>query len=215
MSKESTKEVRMTSPLAVFPTTSFRSHPMAEPAPPPSSHAIALLVQQGLYHEALAQCVDLYAMSLGRLCTAFVGTAAEAEELVQETFLVALEALPFYRGEGSVKAFLYGIARKLCAKSLERRNRREGRLHLVRHGTQSHDYRDQAVEEQRKQKVIEALELLRPTEREALLLRYEGELSFRDLAEVCSCDEATARKRVSRALVRMRDLLKESLGELP
>jgi len=188
---------------------------MTEPTLPPNSHDIATLVQRGLHREALTQCVHHYALSLGRLCMAFVGSSAEAEELVQDTFIAALEAFPNYRGDGSVKSFLYGIARRICAKTLEKRGRREGRLHLVRSATAAAELNDSAVTEQRRQRVHDALNALRPTEREALLLRYEGDLSFRDVAEACRCDEATARKRVSRALARLRDVLIESLGEIP
>jgi RNA polymerase sigma-70 factor (ECF subfamily) len=47
---------------------------------------------------------------------------------------------------------------------------------------------------------------VRPSEREALLLRYVGELSFREVGEACGIDEAAARKRVSRALARLREI---------
>jgi len=61
----------------------------------------------------------------------------------------------------------------------------------------------------RAERARELLERVRPTEREALLLRYTGELSFREVGEAVGIDEATARKRVSRALARLRELVKE------
>ena len=54
------------------------------------------------------------------------------------------------------------------------------------------------------QRARDALAKLKPSEREAVVLRYEGELSFRELAAACGVDEAAARKRVSRALSRLR-----------
>jgi RNA polymerase sigma factor (sigma-70 family) len=50
-----------------------------------------------------------------------------------------------------------------------------------------------------------ALDTLKPSERDAILLRYEGGLNYRDVAAACGIDEASARKRVSRALVRLRE----------
>jgi RNA polymerase sigma-70 factor (ECF subfamily) len=41
------------------------------------------------------------------------------------------------------------------------------------------------------------------------LLRYEAGLSYREVGEACGVDEAAARKRVSRALARLRELVKE------
>ena len=169
-------------------------------------------IARGEIREAVAKCARAYGPSIGRLCMAFVGSQAEAEELVQETLLAAYDAFPQYRAEGTVKAFLFGIARRTCARALERRVRRESRLRLVQGGDdESEDASDAAMRRQRGERARAALDDLRPTEREALLLRYESDLPFRDVATACGCDEAAARKRVSRALVRMRELLKEEL----
>ncbi len=140
---------------------------------------------------------------------AFTGSQAEAEELVQETLVAAYDAFPTYRGDGTVKAFLFGIARRLCARSVERRVRRDARLVLVQPDGQAPDAGELAAAKERAERARRALSELRPTEREALLLRFEGELPFRDVASACGCDEPAARKRVSRALARMRALLKE------
>ena len=174
--------------------------------------SIERAVARGEYREAVAKSARAYGASIGRLCIAFVGSQAEAEELVQETLLAAYDAFPQFRGEGTVKAFLFGIARRTCARALERRVRRESRLRLVQGGDGAEENAtDAAIRKQRADRARAALDELRPTEREALLLRYEADLPFRDVATACGCDEAAARKRVSRALVRMRELLKEEL----
>ncbi len=56
----------------------------------------------------------------------------------------------------------------------------------------------------RSERVRRALGVLKPSERDAVVLRFEGELSFREVGEACGIDEAAARKRVSRALERLR-----------
>ena len=60
---------------------------------------------------------------------------------------------------------------------------------------------------QRAERARAALEQIRPSEREAVVLRYAAELSFREVGEACGIDEAAARKRVSRALARLREAL--------
>lgn len=169
-------------------------------------------IARGEHREALARCARAYGPAIGRLCMAFVGSQAEAEELTQETLLAAHGAFAQYRGEGSVRSFLFGIARKVCARAVERRVRRDARLRLVQDsdGEQA-DGADVAIRSQRAQRARLALEELKPSEREALLLRYEAGLSFREVAESCGCDEAAARKRVSRAVMRLREALKDHL----
>lgn len=179
--------------------------------PSDDAAGIERLISRGEYRAALARSARAYGPALGRLCMAFSGSQAEADELVQETLLSAHDAFSQFRGEGSIKAFLFGIARRTCARAAETRARRDARLRLVGESEPTADAGDLAMARQRATRARTALEALKPSEREALLLRYEAELSFREVALACGCDEAAARKRVSRALLRMRELLKDEL----
>jgi RNA polymerase sigma-70 factor (ECF subfamily) len=158
---------------------------------------------------ALTLCARMYGAPLGRLCMAFLGVQAEAEEAVQETLLAAYEGFAQYRGEGEVRAWLYGIARRICARRVETRVRRD-RLRLV-HDASDHSPGADAVLAQRRraERVRLALEQLKPSERDAVVLRFDADLPFRDVAAACGIDEATARKRVSRALERLRHTLSD------
>lgn len=162
------------------------------------------LIAAGQYREALAACARAYALPLGRLCMAFTGSQAESEELVQETLLAAFDAFPQYRGDGSVRAWLFGIARRISGRHVEMRTRRTERLRLVHDTGRTRDAGELAIERERAARAREAVAKLKPSEREAVVLRYEAGLSFRELAAACGVDEAAARKRVSRALTRLR-----------
>lgn len=171
--------------------------------------AIAELIAGTRYREALARCAAAYAIALGRLCMAFAGSQAESEELVQETLLAAYDAFPQYRGEGTVRAWLFGIARRIAGRHVEMRARQKERLRLVHDTGRGRDAADLTIERERAERARTALAKLKPSEREAVILRFQGELSFRELATACGVDEAAARKRVSRALARLRADLNE------
>jgi RNA polymerase sigma-70 factor (ECF subfamily) len=181
---------------------------MAEPDAP-AGDTIEELVASGRHREAMAACARAYALPLGRLCMAFTGSQAESEELVQETLIAAFDAFPSYRGEGTVRSFLFGIARRLCGRHMELRARREARLRLVHDTGRTRDAGELALERERAQRARDALAKLKPSEREAVVLRYEAELSFREVGAACGVDEVAARKRVSRALSRLRTDLGE------
>jgi RNA polymerase sigma-70 factor (ECF subfamily) len=173
------------------------------------ARAIEGLIAEGDYRGALTRCAHLYAAPLGRLCMAFTGSQAESEELVQETLLAAYDAFPQYRAEGSVRAWLFGIARRICGRHTEIRARRDARLRLVHDTRRGPDAGELALERERAERARAALAKLKPSEREAVVLRYEAGLSFRELALACGVDEPAARKRVSRALARLRAELGE------
>jgi RNA polymerase sigma-70 factor (ECF subfamily) len=170
--------------------------------PPVPDDPIARAIESGNHREALAACARSFGAILGRLCMALLGSQADADEAVQETLLRAHAAMPTYRGEGSVKAWLCGIARHVCVRTLETRRRGRELMELVPEGVAP----DVILERQRARALREALDKLKPTEREALVLRYVADLSHREIAAACNLDEATARKRTSRALARLREM---------
>jgi RNA polymerase sigma-70 factor (ECF subfamily) len=118
--------------------------------------------------------------------------------------IAAFDGFAQFRGEGSVKAWLFGIARRISGRHVEMRSRRESKLRLVHDTGRARDAIDLALERERAERARTALAKLKPSEREAVVLRFEAELSFRDVATACGVDEAAARKRVSRALARLR-----------
>jgi RNA polymerase sigma-70 factor (ECF subfamily) len=156
---------------------------------------------------ALTLCARQHGAAIGRLCMALVGSQADAEDLTQETLLAAHDAFDSWRGEGSIRSWLFGIARRKCARHLESRSAGRAKLELIRDDAPAPDPADAASERQLAARARQALADIKPSEREALILRYAGGLSFREVAAACGIDEAAARKRVSRAHARLREQL--------
>jgi len=162
------------------------------------------LIRAGQHRDAVAACARTHHNVLGRLCMALLGSQADADEAVQETLLRAHRGMATYRAEGSLKAWLCGIARHVCAHVLETRTRTREMLELVPTEGEARD----AFEARRRTRVVrDALDRLKPSEREALVLRYVADLSHREIAMACGLDEQAARKRISRALARMRTVV--------
>jgi len=189
---------------AVIAAPALTPVPM-EPSPDP----IVVLLQEGRHREALAACVRAYGAVLGRLCMALLGSQADADEATQETLLRAHRAMATYRGEGSVKAWLCGIARHVCAHALETRRRGRQLLEVVPAPGEASP--DELARRQLARLLRDALARLKPTEREALVLRYVADLGHREIAAACNIDEAAARKRISRALARLRAVVPHEL----
>jgi RNA polymerase sigma-70 factor (ECF subfamily) len=156
---------------------------------------------------ALMLCARQHGAAIGRLCMALVGSQADSEDLTQETLLAAHDAFESWRGDGSIRAWLFGIARRKCARHLESRTAGRAKLELLREDAPMADPADAAAARQLAARARKALAEIRPSEREALILRYAGGLSFREVAAACGIDEAAARKRVSRAHARLREEL--------
>jgi len=161
---------------------------------------IEALIRAGKHRDAVAACARTHGMILGRLCMALLGSQADADEAVQETLLRAHKGMAGFRGEGSAKAWLCGIARHVCAHTLETRRKGRELLELVPpEGSTSPFASSRALRV--------ALAKLKPSEREVLVLRFVADLSSRDIALALGLDEPAARKRISRALATIRTQL--------
>jgi len=171
-------------------------------------------IRRGDRRAALCLCVERHGPSIGRLCMAMLGSQVDADDLTQETLLTAHRAFAEFRQQSSVRAWLLGIARNKCLQHLEKHRRRGARLRLVTEADASFGAtgpgatgEDAVGARSRAEQARALLAQLRPSDREALLLRYAGELSFKDVAAACGIAEAAARKRVSRALAALRSAL--------
>jgi RNA polymerase sigma-70 factor (ECF subfamily) len=185
----------------------FEGSPPSVPVSKNDREAPALsALRAGDKRRALGLCMKEHGNAVGRLCMALLGSRDEADDAVQDTFVAAHAAFDGFRGDGSLRAWLFGIARRRCARALERR----GAARPVESEPGHAPGADELLEARRRADTARALlSEVRPSEREALLLRYVGELSFREVAEACGIDEPAARKRVSRALARLRELTEE------
>jgi RNA polymerase sigma-70 factor, ECF subfamily len=157
---------------------------------------------------ALELCTARYGESIGRLCMAMLGSQGDADDVTQQTLLVAHQRFSELVGEVSLHAWLLGIARHECLRQIEKNRRRAAPASQPPKGEGDGDGSDGL--QRRKERAAGAralLERVRPGDREALLLRFGADLSFEEVAAATGIDERTARQRVSRALLRLRSAL--------
>jgi RNA polymerase sigma-70 factor (ECF subfamily) len=147
---------------------------------------------------AAAALVRATQSDVWRLCAA-LGDPQSADDLTQETYLRAFGALHRFEGRSSVRTWLLGIARHVCADAL--RSRRRRRLTLVR-DTADLETADTAVltdEVADGAAVTDLLARLDADRREAFVLTQLLGLPYAEAAEVAGCPIGTIRSRVARA----------------
>jgi RNA polymerase sigma-70 factor, ECF subfamily len=184
-------------------------HPEPAVVVQPEDAEIVNALERGETRRALALCVERHGASIGRLCMAMLGSQGDADDATQETLLSAHQSFGEYRGAGSLRAWLLGIARNKCLHQLEKSRRRGDGRALATNGSAAQPGVDEAIgAKHRAERARALLDSVRPSDREALLLRFLADLSFKEMAAASGIDEATARKRVSRALSNLRKTLR-------
>jgi len=142
---------------------------------------------------------------------------ADADELVQSTFLACLAAKDRFRGDSSFRAFLYGIARNQLFAALRGRSRAAQGLDLEQLSIADlvSTPRTKLARSEEYEQLVGQLRRL-PVEQQTLLeLHYWSDVGITELAEIFGAPEVTIRSRLHRARIALRDLLMATPGLTP
>jgi RNA polymerase sigma-70 factor (ECF subfamily) len=140
---------------------------------------------------------------------------AEAEDLVQETYVRAIPAVGRLRPESNIKAWLFKILRNVWFNQLRKR-RSDPELeggsvdNLVNPGKDSFEIYAGQVDVRRVRAAIDQLSL---EFREVILLREFEELSYQEIASLLDCPPGTVMSRLARARSKLRVLLSSTPAE--
>jgi len=136
------------------------------------------------------------------------GDREAAKDLLQETYLTALQKLERYRGEGSLMNWLRTIALRKCLDWRRTLWQRLRKVNTVPEDLPSRSVQDSDARLETSSAVFQqALASLSPQQRAALLLRELEEMSFQEIAVALGCQEATARVHYHRGREKMQKSL--------
>jgi len=153
--------------------------------------------------QTFLDCVNAHAPSLRRFARRLTRNHADAEDVMQDTFLRALEKRDELREPGRLRAWLLAIVRTTWLNSRRGlRNKLEvlhdGRSMVAEHGPRG-DLEREILDRSLTDDVLLALDSLPEEWREALWLREVEDLSYEEIARVLDCPLGTVRSRLARA----------------
>ncbi len=170
----------------------------------------ALLARwRGGDERAATALVERHAPSLARY-VASLGARDDAEELVQDTFVRAFEALDTFRGDSSLRTWLFTIARRLFLdrrRAVGRRARHEIEAPEGLDVAGDHTALDEVVAGETQGRLRAAVARLTPTQREVFLLRVVDGRAYKEIAQIAGTTEGSARVHYHNALRTVQEFL--------
>lgn len=178
-----------------------------------SDDSDALLVSRVLAGETrvFARLVERHRDRLARYAVRMLGDVADAEDVVQETFVRAYRSLGRCRPDG-FGPWLFGILVNRCRTHAARRTRRRQVL-VTSEAAVSVAAVSQAEPDEWRDQIAWALDQLSADQREAFLLKHVEELSYEEMERVTGARTPALKMRVLRAREELRRLLKEAVRE--
>lgn len=163
-----------------------------------------------LFHALVAQ----YQYRLVRYLIHLTGRRDAVDDLVQETWLRVLERGGSYNGQAPFAPWLFTIARNLAMDHLRKRrifsldssNDSDGASEPESYTIASTEPSpfEQAARTEDAQQLAHALGELPPLYREALVLRFQEEMSLDEIAAIAGASVSTVASRIYRGLATLR-----------
>lgn len=180
--------------------------------------ALMLRVKQGDV-QAFQELVEKYKQPVMNLLYRILPDATEAEDLAQNVFVQVYKSADRYRVAAKFSTWLFTIARNLCLNEIRRRSRHPADSMDAAHpeyddsparqyeDTKNFSPPDLVLHLELQEKIEDALRALPETQRTAILLFREAEMSYEEIAATLGCSLAATKSLIHRG----REVLKQRL----
>ncbi|HVC30223.1 MAG TPA: sigma-70 family RNA polymerase sigma factor [Steroidobacteraceae bacterium] len=168
--------------------------------------------------DAFNTIVVRYQSNVYNLCLRMLASREVAEDIAQDTFLLAYRGIGRFQG-GNLRAWLLRIAANACYDELRRRHRRpttsldalEERSGAVVQLPLSREPspEDEAIQAELRREIERGLLTLPEEQRLSVILCDAQGLSYDEIAEVMRTSLGTVKSRVSRGRARLREFLRD------
>lgn len=174
--------------------------------------------QQG-DNDAFEQLLLLHQKKVYNLCLRMSANPDDALDLSQEAFIKAWRSIGQYQFEASFSTWLFRLTSNVCIDHLRRKKRRQ-ETSLTESFDDSDEAEEftlpdaaplpeeQAIANETKLALAQAMEQLGPEHREILQLRVVEDLSYEQIAEILDIRVGTVKSRLARARLSLRKILK-------
>ena len=148
---------------------------------------------------------DRYSSMVYNKCYGFANGKDEAKDLTQDVFLRVFIKLKTFKGKSKFSTWLYAFTYNHCvnyvtrntAKKLEKKSVSSENVDIQNIGEDvdsTHEFASMRVEQLQK-----VMELISPEEKMILLLKYQDNLSIKELSEAFDIGESAVKMRLKRA----------------
>jgi len=147
--------------------------------------------------DAFEELVRRHQAGVYRVALRILGSSADAQDTVQETFVRAWRALPHFRQDSTISTWLYRIVTRRALHRIAARRTTQAldEVELEAGPDPAHA----AERRERLRAVTQAIANLPPEQRAALVLReFEG-LSYQEVAEILGASLPAVKGRIHRA----------------
>ncbi|MDO6676398.1 RNA polymerase sigma-70 factor (ECF subfamily) [Tenacibaculum gallaicum] len=147
---------------------------------------------------------DRYAGVVYNKCYGFSKSKEEAQDLTHDVFIRLFVKLRTFKGKSKFSTWLYSFTYNFCVNYVQRnKEKKKERVTVVtdeiREESNIDDIDDATLFELKSDKLAKALEMISPLEKMILLMKYQDEMSIKDISIGLDLGESAVKMRLKRA----------------
>ncbi|MDO5636529.1 MAG: RNA polymerase sigma factor [Myroides sp.] len=158
---------------------------------------------------------DRYAKYVYNKCFSFVNSEDEAQDLTHDIFIKIYINLKSFKGESKLSTWIYSIVYNFCITYVNGKTKKSGMSEEIIDNLFDDtldiidEDNDKDLFEINYAKLQELLKLLPINDRVVLLMKYQDDLSIKEIADIMNLKQSTVKMRLHRAKKKILELREE------
>jgi RNA polymerase sigma-70 factor (ECF subfamily) len=154
--------------------------------------------------ELFAELYDRFSRVVYNKCYGFSKSKEEAEDLTHDVFIRLFVKLRTFKGNSKFSTWLYSFTYNFCVNYVQRNSyKKKEKITVVTDQIKDEDVFDDIDEpnlfELKSEKLVKILALIEPAEKMILLMKYQDDMSIKEIMEALQVGESAVKMRVKRA----------------
>ncbi len=147
---------------------------------------------------------DRYAVVVYNKCYGFSKNKEEAQDLTHDVFIRLFVKLRTFKGKSKFSTWLYSFTYNFCVNYVQRdsNKKKENKTIItdnIKEVDDSDEIDDAALFELKADKLAKAMAIIEPNDKIILLMKYQDDLSIKEISKVLEIGESAVKMRLKRA----------------
>jgi len=147
---------------------------------------------------------DRFSKVVYNKCYGFSKNKEEAEDLTHDVFIRLFVKLKTFKGNSKFSTWLYSFTYNFCVNYVQRNDHKKKEkvtviTDQIKDDDVSEDIEDAQLFELKSEKLAKALSLIDVKEKMILLMKYQDDMSIKEISEALKIGESAVKMRVKRA----------------
>ncbi len=146
---------------------------------------------------------DRYAGLVYNKCYGFANSKEEAQDLTHDVFVRLFIKLRMFKGKSKFTTWLYSFTYNFCVNYVQRdKTKKYENVTVVTDEIKDNEFdeiEDSSLFTLKSEKLAKALEMIDPSDKMILLMKYQDEMTIKDIQEILEIGESATKMRLRRA----------------